>query len=274
MSENKNLSVLDNQPESLSNLQGQVISFSIQAAGKDIPFAINIMNDEATLSDIVQPARKLSNEVVLAHQEQIELKGQKVPCKKGCCSCCSSLIPMSVPEVFRLLEDFLEMPNEKSNSLLRNCIQSAQQILNKTRQNECLKNFAEKGKDKTNQISDWYGELGIVCPFLTDGICSIYEERPLACREHIVSDTSTSCKKNSKSKPKVVPMQVSVLEALGQLTSELEGTDVEAIMLPFSLAWAQDNHKRAQRKWPAEEMVQRFAKILQYKSQNSKKDNP
>jgi Fe-S-cluster containining protein len=273
MSENKNLSVLENQPESLSNLQGQVISFSIEAAGKNIPFAINVMNDQATLSDIVQPARKLSNEVVLAHQEQIEQKGQKVPCKKGCCSCCSSLIPMSVPEVFRMREDFMEMPNEKSSVLLRNCIQSAQQILKKSRNRACLKDFAEKGKDKTNQISDWYGELGIVCPFLSGGICSIYEERPLACREHIVTEISTSCKKDSKSKPKVVPMQVSVLEALGQLASELEGTEVDAIILPFSLAWAQDNPQRAQRKWPAEEMVQRFAKILQYKAQNSKKDN-
>jgi hypothetical protein len=49
-------------------------------------------------------------------------------------------------------------------------------------------------------------------------------------------------------------MPVSTLKSLGQLTSELEGTSVEAVMLPLALP--------DQRIWPAEMMVERFVEII------------
>jgi len=267
MLDNENLTVMGNASPTTNGLQGKIIDFSFEAAEQKISFSVNIMNEEATLADIVLPARKLSSKVAIAHRQTAAKNGQTVPCKKGCCSCCSSLIPMSVPEVFKLREEFLEMPNDKSNRLLRNCISAAEKILKKTEKEKHLHTFAQEGKQQITQIDKWYSELGLVCPFLSGGgICKIYEQRPLACREHIVVGTSGSCYKNSKSKPNVLPMDVSVLESLGQLAGELEGTEVQAVMLPFSLAWAQDNLHRAEHKWPAEKMVQRFAEILQEKA--------
>ncbi|MCE5340925.1 MAG: YkgJ family cysteine cluster protein [Planctomycetaceae bacterium] len=270
MADNENLAVMESSPEVLDNLPGRVIDFSFEAAEQKMSFAINIMNEEATLADIVMPARKMSSKIAIAHREMIARKGQIIPCKKGCCACCSSLIPMSVPEVFRMREEFLEMPGQKCNKLLRDCIYSAEKILKKTENKECLNTFAEEGRHGVSQINKWYGELGLVCPFLSkSGLCKIYAERPLACREHIVIGASDSCQKKNMCRPNVEAMDVSVLESLGQLASELEGTEVEAVMLPFSLAWAQDNLARAEHKWPAEKMVRRFAEILQEKSEKS-----
>ncbi len=269
MTDNENVIVMGHSPEVSDNLQGKVVDFSFEAAEQKISFAVNIMNEQATLADIVIPARKLSSKVAIAHRQTAAKHGQTVPCKKGCCSCCSSLIPMSVPEAFRLREEFLEMPGEQSNKLLHNCIVAAEKILKKTEKEKCQHTFAQEGKQQITQINKWYSELGLVCPFLSGGgSCKIYEQRPLACREHIVVGTANACYKTSKIKPTVLPMDVSVLEALGQLAGELEGTEVEALILPFSLAWAQDNLARAERKWPAEKMVQRFAEIVQEKAAN------
>jgi Fe-S-cluster containining protein len=265
-----NLTTLDHQPEILANIQGKVINLNFKAAEKDISFPINIMANEVTLSDIVIPARKLSSKIAVAHREMLARKGEKVPCRKGCCSCCSSLIPMSLPEVFRLSEEFAEMPEDKNQRLLRDCIDSAQKILKKAGEDNSLHDFANNDKSKITELNEWYSELGIECPFLSKrGLCKIYEQRPLACREHIVTGTSKLCQKDTECKPKVVPIEVSVLETLGQLTSEIEGKEIEAIMLPFSLAWAQDNRKRAEKKWPAEKMVRRFAEIIQHKAVNN-----
>jgi hypothetical protein len=57
-------------------------------------------------------------------------------------------------------------------------------------------------------------------------------------------------------------MPVSIAQALGELTAELEGSEVEAVMLPFAFAWAQENLERSERTWPAEFMVGRFVEIL------------
>jgi hypothetical protein len=38
----------------------------------------------------------------------------------------------------------------------------------------------------------WFG-FGIVCPFLVDESCSIYEHRPLICREYAVTSPPVAC---------------------------------------------------------------------------------
>jgi len=53
-----------------------------------------------------------------------------------------------------------------------------------------------------------------------------------------------------------------MVDALAQLASELEGTSVEAVMLPLALFWAQENVERSRQTWPAVMMIQRFVEIL------------
>ncbi|HBG26574.1 MAG: hypothetical protein A2Y10_16260 [Planctomycetes bacterium GWF2_41_51] len=245
--------------------KGELFQFELEISGRVLDFSINVISEEATLSDIVPIARKISSKMANAILQGIKEKGINVPCRKGCCSCCSSLIPMSVPEVFRMREEFMAKSNKTSNRLLRRCIKSAVRILEKTEYSEYLKDFAKLGKRSVGQVNKWYGELKQVCPLLSGGLCMLYEQRPIACREHIVTGSSDSCKQDHLCRPNVVPIKVSVLEALGELASELEGTEVEAIMLPFSQAWVQDNLWRAERKWSAMEMVRLFAEILKQK---------
>lgn len=263
MNERQTITVSD-EPQQIG--EEEIISFELTVEGKTIPFAINVTAENATLADIVPAARKLSSKIAIAVRERITENNQSVPCQKGCSACCSSLIPLSVPEVFRLSEEFLAMPSERSNHLLRNCIATAEKILSKAKRTACMESFSKNAKTGTSQINKWYGDLKLACPFLCENLCVLYEERPLACREHIVTGSSDSCQNGRKCRPNVAAMPVSVLEAMGQLASELEGTDVEAIMLPFSLAWVQDNIDRAERRWPAKDMVLRFVEILKEKA--------
>ena len=274
MTESQTITVLDKHQETSSNYSraGEIISFELEVAGKTVPFDIDVAAEKATLADIVPPARKLSSKLAIAVREGVEEKGQSVPCGKGCCACCNSLTPLSAPEVFRMREELLVLPTETSNRILKSCIHTAERILEKMGRIDCLlKDFSKNGKPRISQINKWYGELKLTCPFLSESLCMLYEQRPLACREHIVTGSSGPCQKDRKCRPNVVPMPVSILEALGQLAGELEQTDVEAVMLPFSFSWAQDNLQRAERVWPAVEMVRRFVEILKQKaSKNSK----
>ena len=90
----------------------------------------------------------------------------------------------------------------------------------------------------------------------------LYEQRPLACREHIATGSNFFCQTDHRGEPNVVPMPVSVLEAVGQLTAELENLDIEAIMLPLALPWAHTNIECSHRTWPAVTMVKRLVEIL------------
>lgn len=250
---------------------GEIVRLGIKVFGKELDFAINVTGREAALSDIVPAARKISNKITNAIVQGLNEDDINVPCRKGCCSCCSSLIPMPVPEVFRMREELLSMPNKSSNRILRRSINSAVRILKKTNRSEYLKDFSKPGKNNVNDLNKWYGELHEVCPLLSGGVCLLYEQRPIACREHIVTGTADLCRQDKLSKPNVVSMRVSVVEALGEMAGEIEGTEVEAIMLPFAQAWVQDNLWRAERKWPAMEMVKVFTEILEHKAANTTK---
>ncbi|MBW8001557.1 MAG: hypothetical protein FVQ80_05995 [Planctomycetes bacterium] len=118
---------------------------------------------------------------------------------------------------------------------------------------------------KASELESNYGSLGIECPFLIDGICVFYSKRPTACREHIVTGSAGFCD-GSGGEPKVADMPVSVLECLGELASELEGSDLEAVILPFMFAWADDNKGRDEQRWPVEMMVEKFVGILEAKA--------
>ena len=51
----------------------------------------------------------------------------------------------------------------------------------------------------------------------------------------------STCNVEGTDDPDVMKMPVSVLECLGRLAAKLEQSDVEAIMLPLALPWAQEN---------------------------------
>ena len=100
---------------------------------------------------------------------------EKVACHEGCHTCClKSDVPISEIEVSGISWFSVEIIND---TILRNKLKIQ------------LKNHHKN----------------LQCPFLTDGVCSIYPVRPFACREYFVF--SAPCKPNEDaiiSRPKDV----------------------------------------------------------------------
>ncbi len=234
----------------------------------DIPgdpacFSIMVADKPARLSDIVPLARDLSNSLALTMIQRLGARGDCVPCRKGCSACCNYLVPMSVPEAFRLAEELSAIPASEGQPLIKSSIETAGKILDNMPTDFDLSGSADENGLRSEEVGDWYAGLGLPCPFLSDGLCLRYEQRPIACREHLVTGSATLCDLASTEQAEGVKMPVSVLECLGRLTAELEQSDVEAVMLPLALPWAQENIERAGRTWPAPTMVERFIEILQ-----------
>ena len=87
--------------------------------------------------------------------------------------------------------------------------------------------------------------------------------KPANNQEYTVTGSALLCEAERTVESQIVQMPVSVLDCLGQLTAELEQSNIEAVMLPLAIPWAQENLERARRTWPAVTMVERFVEILQ-----------
>ena len=104
--------------------------------------------------------------------------------------------------------------------------------------------------------------MGLACPFLSGDVCAIHEERPIVCREHLVTSPAGLCEDPASKAIRVIRPPVSLAEALVRLTRVLEGAPPEPLALPVALAWANDNRSRAHRTWPGTVIVQRFIDLL------------
>ena len=153
---------------------------------------------------------------------------------------------------------------------MRACLLASRRIL-KHQPPELLINQkpqTPQSSSDVNLISNWYKSLKLQCPFLNNEICTIYQARPLACREHIVTSPAGSCR-GGRRRVEVVEIAVSMVDVLVQLTAELEETDTEAVIMPLLLAWCDGNIERSKRTWPAAVMVDRFVKIIKTTANHS-----
>jgi Fe-S-cluster containining protein len=246
------------------NYATEVIGLELDILGKKVNFPISVGHEQARLADIVPLARTLCTKITDVVVERIRSDGGRIPCRKGCSACCGGIVPLSVPEVLRLKEEISAAPEYRRISMARACLLAARHILSQKPPEPFMRQTAEVSVAShvdLNLLSDWYASLNITCPFLCDRACTIYTQRPLACREHFVKDSARACR-NHRGVAEVVEMPVQVPNALAQLASELESTSVEAVILPLALVWCEENLQRAGRTWPAMIMVRRFVEII------------
>ncbi len=249
-----------------SDRDAKVVDLELDIFEEKISIQIGIGKGRARLADIVPLARTICSKINDVVIKNIQNNGEQIPCYKGCSACCKRcLVPLSVPEAFRLKDEIDQAQAHKRHSIRRNCLIASRHLVTHKTTKKFVHQSAESPSNNPahlNLISDWYSSLKLTCPFLSQDICTIYEQRPLACREHFIIGSTEGCK-NGDSLAEVVDMPIRMSNALVQLSSELEGTTMEAVILPLILLWCEENKKRVERTWPFEMMVKRFVEIIE-----------
>ena len=108
----------------------------------------------------------------------------------------------------------------------------------------------------------WYAGRSVDCPLLSGGMCSEYLQRPLACRSYFVLSHPRHCAELSSHLRARCAMPVNFVQALCSLSAELEGTELQAVLLPMAPNWAASQPARGRRTWPAPVLVRRFVALL------------
>jgi Fe-S-cluster containining protein len=261
MPTNRPITLIENtEAHQMMHRSVEVVGFNIELFNQKLNFEIATAKGWATLADIVPVARQISTKVALAILNNLKQQGQVVPCCKGCSQCCYYLVPLSVPEAFCLRRQILHMNPARREFLVNRWLETAAIVIESHQHSsEQNRTFTESDISK---ISQWYSQIKLPCPFLSENLCTVYQIRPSACREHIVTGSSGLCGTDTTRDINVVNMPISILEAMTQLTAQLEQSQPEAVMLPVALPWTQINLERDKRTWPAIEIVERFADIL------------
>ena len=270
------IKVFDNN-ETKDNLSGsaEIIDLEIDIDGEMIQFQIGVTDGQMTLADIVPLAHTVADKIIDVTVAKIESNGSEIPCRRRCAACCSYLVPVSVPEAFWLLKEIFTGPNPQRRRMMWACLLASRRIL-KHQPPELFisqKPQSLQGPAEAYLISNWYKNLKLQCPFLDNQICTIYQARPLACKEHMVTGSARACK-GEYEKAQVIEIPVPMTDVLAHLAAEIEETKPETVIMPLLLAWCDGNIERSHRTWPAAVMTDHFVNIINtIASQNSASAN-
>jgi hypothetical protein len=94
------------------------------------------------------------------------------------------------------------------------------------------------------EIGSRYFVQGIACPFLEEESCSIYHDRPMACREYLVTSPATNCARPTRETVDCVPMPMRVWNAVAHLdvtTAPAESHWIPWVPLILAPDWAESH---------------------------------
>jgi len=207
--------------------------------------------------NLVPVFQKLTDQVVAHSIELTERKGKSISCKAGCGACCKQPVPVTLLEVEHLNLVVRKMP-EKRQQRVRAAFAHHLRAVAEAGLLDRLYNTANLESEQRYQLAKDYFDLGLECPFLENQSCGIYQDRPLECREFLVTSNPRYCAELSKQGIEHIERNMWMASALRKLSIDSQNTDkVGWVSMIFALQLAKSGRLRFKKK-PGKKWLERF----------------
>jgi len=189
----------------------------IELAGSDWQFSttVSVPRGSLQVGELLPFVHAVTDAVVDAAVKSETAAGRSVSCRKSCGACCRQLVPLAEVEA-RAIRDLVGALPEPRRSEVRRRFAQARRKLESAGYWEKLCRRELWGDDEVQAIGIGYFFQGIACPFLDDESCSIYADRPSACREYLVTSAAENCRHPSAEKVEQVALPFKMWTALAR----------------------------------------------------------
>jgi Fe-S-cluster containining protein len=200
----------------------------------------------------------------------VESKGKSISCKAGCGACCRQPVPISEIEVYQIAELVDAMPEPRRSVIRKRFADAMAHFRNSGLLEDLQRHYAsgrvkksrEEALDALDAAMKFFYE-GIPCPFLEDESCSIHPNRPMICREYLVTSPAVNCSKPSADTIDRVPIPIKPSNTVEQLARTGRMKAEEPIMLVMALELAEKYPEAFPEKPGPEWMTDFFSKLTQ-----------
>jgi Fe-S-cluster containining protein len=193
----------------------------------------------------------------------VRRNGPAASCAKGCSACCRiQPVPVTPVEAYDLALLVAEMPEPRRSRVLSRFAECAGRLEAAGLARMYLEGRRAASEGEAEANARKYLDLGLVCPFLEDDSCSIYERRPFTCREYFVTSPKELCADPLANAVQTVPMILSGARAALMAAAGLAGTGGFVFPLVLALAYAGEHREELQRVYPGTEVFSRALKAF------------
>jgi Fe-S-cluster containining protein len=237
----------------------ETANIHLQMFGGEHCVSVAIPSGKQPVGALLPAVRELSHRITAAAVASAEREGRTVSCRAGCGACCRQLVVISLAEAQSLADTVSAMLPERQ-AVIRQRFADAVRRLEDA-------GFLDSSEPKGHRhlvhagppappLAYRYFQQKIACPFLDDESCGIYPDRPLVCREYLVTSAAEDCAKLYELPIARIEAPVRMGGVMVQLTHCVAGVPVEAIPLVLALEWAEAHAAALEKTCDGLEMMQ------------------
>ena len=233
--------------------------------------ALDVPTGFVPITAIVPVTRRLGEEAMQLEEQHARELGRSISCQMGCAACCRMMVPLSPPETFALRDYVEQLPADQRDRLIARLAETKSSL-----QKHDLLDQLQAVADTTEPLPDEqldpinraYYSLRLPCPFLENELCSIYEARPAACRELLVTSPAELCDNIADNPVQPLPVPVRIGTVLGLVWASLTNSTPRLIPLPLALDWAEQHRQESAQTWTGSALIdQMLDKMWRFLSQ-------
>ena len=214
------------------------VRITLRTPGWTVQAHVTVPSEPGPIEAWMPLLQGLASRAAQAAEDAAEAEGRVVSCAKGCGACCRQVVAISLVEARALAQLVADLP-EPRRSVIRTRFADG---LNRIGESGVLaRDFPDAAPeaplaDTAHQRrgAAWFG-LGVACPFLEDESCSIHADRPLVCREYLVTSPAPVCSRLYREPVDSLDLPVRISHALAHATEKIAGVSVAMVPLMTAL---------------------------------------
>jgi Fe-S-cluster containining protein len=214
-------------------------SFSLRIGADTLNASAELPAARTTLTEILPIIQHLEDAIVENSASDAAAAGKPVSCRAGCGACCRQMVPLSLFEAQALTHWLQTFPKDRIETLRARFDHSLSELRKAGVLDGILDGSRLQDEGSRKQLGIDYFHAGVPCPFLENENCSIYENRPLICREYLVTSPPAFCTEPTVNDVAQVELPVRLSRTLVSLGKETSQQTRGWIPLVFLLAWAE-----------------------------------
>ena len=226
----------------------QTGTIALKIRGELVEMKLSIPAGQAEPGEMLDAARAMTDAIVAAMARKAERETGPISCGAGCDACCRQFIAVSEAEA-RDLAAYVDAQPDARRAALRERFAAAAAAL----RDSAGATLRETGLN--------YLARRVPCPFLEDGRCSVYERRPLGCREYLVTSPAANCAAPTADTVHPVPMPARVSNALIRISAPGKPVAEGFVALQQVLEWAAAHPEPPARR-PGPDMLKEMVESL------------
>ena len=177
--------------------------------------------------------------------QAVELEGKAISCKAGCGACCRQPVPIAEIEAYQIAELVESMP-EPRRSEIKERFNAAYDFFDNLGwfddfRTEYLRKKTPSEMTKAIGLAHDYFGQNVPCPFLENEMCSIHTQRPVSCREYLVTSSPKNCANLDGKNIEMVTLPVKPTKSLNKVARTDEGKRSGQLLLIQALRYAEEH---------------------------------